>query len=55
MSAVSNQSPLLFPIGATITLNVAGKRLEPGPHELIIHVVVQEVGPLDLPVSDTLA
>lgn len=55
MSEVSNQSPLHFSIGATVTLRVAGKTLEPGPHEFIIHVVVQEVGPLDIPVSDTLA
>ncbi|HEY68377.1 MAG: hypothetical protein DRI79_01230 [Chloroflexi bacterium] len=54
MSQVSAQAPLLFPIGATVILRVAGKTLDPGPHELTIHVVVQEVGPLDIPVSDTL-
>jgi len=52
---VSAQAPLRFPIGATITLRVTGHTLEPGPHELAIHVVVQQVGPLDIPVSDTLA
>ncbi len=55
MSAVSAEAPLLFPIGAIITLHVAGQTLEPGSHELVIHVVVQEVGPLDIPISDTLA
>ncbi|MBL7063232.1 MAG: hypothetical protein ISS49_03350 [Anaerolineae bacterium] len=55
MSDVSAQSPLLFPVGATVTLRVAGKTLEPGSHELVIAVVVREVGPLDIPVSDTLA
>ena len=55
MSDISTQTPLLFPVGATVTLRVAGKMLDPGPHELAIHVVVQEVGPLDIPVSDTLA
>jgi hypothetical protein len=54
MSAVSAQAPLLFPVGEIVPLRVAHKTLEPGPHELIIHVVVQEVGPLDIPVSDTL-
>ena len=52
---ISAQAPLLFPVGATVTLHVTGQTLEPGPHELVIHVVVQEVGPLDIPVSDTLA
>ncbi len=54
MSEVSAQAPLLFPVGATVTLRVAGKILEPGSHELIIHIVVQEVGPLDIPISGTL-
>jgi hydroxymethylglutaryl-CoA reductase (NADPH) len=55
MGEISAQAPLLFPVGVAVTLRVAGKALEPGPHELTIHVVVQEVGPLDIPVSDTLA
>jgi len=55
MSEVSDQAPLHFPIGATVTLRATGKVLDPGPHELVIHVVVQEVGPLDIPVSDALA
>ena len=54
-SEVSAQAPLLFPVNATVTLHVRGKELEPGPHALVIHVVVQEVGLLDIPVSDTLA
>jgi len=54
MNAVSAEAPLLFPIGAIVTLHVAGQALEPGSHEFVIHVVVQEVGPLDIPISDTL-
>lgn len=52
---VSAQAPLLFPVNASVTLRVQGRRLEPGLHTLAIHVVVQEVGPLVIPVSDTLA
>ena len=52
---VSTEAPLTFPIGATVTLRVAGETLGAGPHELITHVVVQEVGPLAIPISDTLA
>ena len=52
---ISTQAPLLFPINAIVSLHVAGATLAPGPHELVIHVVVKEVGPLDIPVSDTLA
>ena len=51
---VSPQAALQFPVGATVTLRVGGAALAPGPHELAIHVIVKEVGPLDIPVSDTL-
>lgn len=54
-SDISAESPLPFPAGATITLRVAGQTLAPGPHELAIHVGVQDVGPLTIPISDTLA
>ncbi len=54
MSEITTKAPLLFPVGAIVTLSIAGKTLEPGSHELAIHVIVQEVGPLDIPVSDTL-
>ena len=54
-SDVSAEAPLPFPAGATITLRITGQALDPGPHELSIHVVVQDVGPLDLPISDVLA
>lgn len=54
MDKITTEEPLLFPVGATVTLRVAGKMLEPGPHKLAIRVVVQEVGILDIPISDTL-
>jgi hypothetical protein len=52
---ISAESPLPFPADATITLHAADHALNPGPHELAIHVIVQYVGPLDIPISDTLA
>ena len=52
---VSPQTPMRFPIGATVTLRVVGEALAPGEHALITRVVVEEVGPLDIPISDTLA
>ena len=51
---ISSQAPLLFPVSSTVTLRVAGETPAPGPHTLAIHVVVKEVGPLNIPVSDRL-
>jgi hypothetical protein len=54
-SDISAQAPLALPLNATITLRVADQTLEPGSHTLAIHIVVQEVGPLEIPITDTLA
>ncbi len=51
-AGISAESPLQFPLGATITLLVAGVGLQPGPHSLSIRVTVQDVGLLSIPVTD---
>jgi hydroxymethylglutaryl-CoA reductase (NADPH) len=51
---VSHKAPVVFPVGAIVTLRVADQSLEPGSHEIIVHVVVKEVGPLGIPISDHL-
>ena len=53
--AICEQTPMHFPINVTLTLFATGETLEPGPHELIVHAVIQEVGPIDIPISDALA
>lgn len=53
-SDISAKVPLSFPADATIALRVAGHALDSGPHELFIHVLVQDAGLLDLPISGTL-
>lgn len=54
-SDISDETPLALPLNATITLRVAGESLRPGPHSLTIYIVVQEVGLLEIPITDTLA
>ncbi|HIE38280.1 MAG TPA: hypothetical protein EYH30_08955 [Anaerolineales bacterium] len=49
---ISAEAPIQFPLGATFTLRVTGASLKPGDHRLKIRVVVQEVGPLEIPVTD---
>jgi hypothetical protein len=50
---ITQDSPLAFPQGVTFSLAVQGTSLESGAHELAIKVVVQDVGPLKIPVSDS--
>jgi len=54
-SAIAPAAPLQFPLGATFTLRVDGVPLDPGEHRLTIRVLVQDVGPLEIPVSDRIA
>ncbi len=51
-SAISEQSPILFPVGATVTLKVSGTPLAAGNHQIGIRVVVKDIGPLEIPVTD---
>ena len=51
---VSRKAPVVFPVGATVTLRVARQSLELGPHDIIVHIVVKEVGRLGVPISDQL-
>jgi hypothetical protein len=51
---VSPEEPLSFPLNQILTLRVSGIAVEPGSHTLVISVVVQDVGPLEIPVTDQL-
>lgn len=55
MGDISVETPLHLPLNATITLHVTGEALGPELHRLAVHIVVQEVGPLEIPIADTLA
>jgi len=54
-TSITADAPLSFSLGAKFTLRVTGTSLPPGSHTLKIHVVVQDVGPLEIPVSDRVA
>lgn len=51
-AGISEQNPVLFPLGATVTLRVQGVTLSPGPHQIGVRVVVKDVGPLEIPIAD---
>jgi len=51
-ASITADDPLSFSLGATFTLRVREIPLEAGAHKLKIRVVVQDVGPLEIPVAD---
>lgn len=53
-SAIHEQSPFLLRMAKKMTLTVPGKFLEPGPHQVILHVVTKEVGPVSIEFEETL-
>jgi hypothetical protein len=52
---ISSARPLDFPVGVVVTLHVSDETLEPGKHDLTLHLDVKEIGSLDIPVSDIIA
>ncbi|HEX6385818.1 MAG TPA: DUF2961 domain-containing protein, partial [Anaerolineae bacterium] len=55
VSSVTAAAPLLFPTGTTLRIQVTGEPLEPGRHDLIIRMVLQEIpGLTEIAVSDDL-
>jgi hypothetical protein len=54
VTEISAQEPLSFPLNQILTLQVSGTKIEPGSHTLVISVVVQDIGPLEIPVTDQL-
>jgi hypothetical protein len=53
MEHISSGTPLHFPVGVVISVHVASGALEPGEHELILHLSLKEIGTLGIPISDT--
>ena len=51
-SAISEKSPLDLGMGKEISLHVSGETLTPGEHELIVHAVTKEVGPVIIAVTE---
>lgn len=49
---ITAEAPLAFPKGATFTLHVQGVSLTEGAHTLKLHVLVGDVGPVEIPVRD---
>jgi hydroxymethylglutaryl-CoA reductase (NADPH) len=54
VTEISPEEPLSFPLNQVLTLRVSGTAVEPGSHSLVISVVVQDIGPLEIQVADQL-
>jgi alpha-galactosidase len=53
-TAILREAPLPLPVGQRLSLRVAGVSLEPGRHDMRLRFRAQEVGDLEIKVSDTL-
>ena len=53
-STIREQSPFLLRMAKQMTLSVPGKKLESGPHQVIVHMVTKEVGPVSIEFEATL-
>jgi hypothetical protein len=51
-ASIKEETPVLFPLGETLSLQAEGVTLAPGRQELEIDVVIQDVGAVSIPVAD---
>jgi hypothetical protein len=54
-TAITAQSPVAFPLNSTTTIQIVGKPLAAGSHDILIAVNTKEVGLLEIPVADSIA
>ncbi|MBI3286704.1 MAG: hypothetical protein HYZ68_01520 [Chloroflexi bacterium] len=52
---ISKASPLPFPVGVEVHLEVEGEPLGSGLHEIVLRVRTQEVGPITLNIRDAIS
>ncbi len=49
---ISSRAPLSLDLGRQVSVIVGGRRLAPGPHEIVIRFRTKEVGEVRLPIRD---
>ena len=47
-SAIHEQSPFFLRMGKKMTLSIPGKFIKPGEHQVIVHAITKEVGPVSI-------
>lgn len=51
---ITPNAPMYFPLGRTMTVRVAGTRLEPGEHKLSLRINTWEAGAVTVPITAVL-
>ncbi len=51
---ITPNAPLYFPLGSTMTVKVAGTKLEPGEHKLSLRINTWEAGAVTVPITAVL-
>ncbi|MCS7222532.1 MAG: DUF6379 domain-containing protein [Anaerolineae bacterium] len=52
---ITPSAPLHFPVGSTMTVKVAGRRIEAGEHQLNVRVNTWEAGVVSIPIKVTVS
>jgi len=53
-SSIQERSPFLLRMAKQMTLSVPGHFLAPGPHQVVVHAVTKEVGPVSIEFEDSM-
>jgi len=53
-SAIREDAALFLNMGTVMTLSIPGKRLPPGRHQIVVHALTKEVGPVSIEFDETI-
>ncbi len=53
-SAIHERAPFFLRMGKKMTISIPGETLEPGSHQVILHAVTKEVGPVSIEFEETI-
>ena len=53
-NAIRESAPLFLNMGKVVSISIPGVRLPPGSHQIIIHAITKEVGPVSIEFDETI-
>ena len=54
-SAIRETTPLFLNMGKEMSISIPGKQLPPGRHEITVHALTKEVGPVTIEFDETIS
>ena len=54
-SAIREGAPLFLNMGKVVSISIPGTQLSPGRHQIVVHALTKEVGPVSIEFDETIS